>query len=234
MSTRRSRSIRLALMGSIGLVGTLPGCDEAPQADAFASVEECIARTGQDLTCREGFAQSQTQVGATAPAFRSREACEAVFTNCAVPPAGSHVTSDQVNAANDAVASTPGAPPNTSASTGSSTGSWFMPAAAGFLLGRATSGLGGSPYFMRRDGGAVGFAGGQAAAIDPRAFAQQQQQQRQSNWSSSGSGSRISSRGTYTPAPSPRSGSAASTGSISRSGGFGSSARASSGSSSGG
>lgn len=216
-------------MGSVGLVGTLAGCEKAPQADAFASVEECVARTGQDLTCREGFAQSQAQVASTAPAFRSREACEAVFTNCAAPAAGSRVTSDQVNAANDAVASTPGAPPNTSAGTGN----WFMPAAAGFLLGRATSGLGGSPYFMRRDGGAVGFAGGQAAAIDPRAFAQQQQQQRQSNWSSSGSGGRISSRGTYTPAPSSRSGSAVSTGSISRSGGFGSSARASSGSSGG-
>lgn len=230
MSTRRSKSIRLALMGSVGLVGTLAGCEEAPQADAFASVEQCIARTGQDLTCREGFAQSQAQVAATAPAFRSREACEAVFGSCAAPPAGARITSDQANAANDAVASTPGAPPNTA----SSTGSWFMPAAAGFLLGRATSGLGGSPYFMRRDGGAVGFAGGQAAAIDPRAFAERQQQQRQSNWSSSSSGSRISNRGTYAPAPSSRGGSAVSTGSISRSGGFGSSARASSGSSSGG
>ena len=42
-------------------------------------------------------------------------------------------------------------------SYGSSGGSWFLPAAAGFMLGRVL-GTAPSPYFMRRDGGAVAFA----------------------------------------------------------------------------
>jgi uncharacterized protein YgiB involved in biofilm formation len=239
MTTRRSKSIRLALMGSIGLVGVLPGCDEPPQADAFATVEACIQKTGQDQSCREGFAEAQAQAQSTAPAFRTREACEAVFNNCGVPDATARINPDQVAAGSELAQQAGAATPPASASSG---GSWFMPLAAGYLLGRATSGMGGAPYFQRRDGGAVGFQGRQPMPIDPRAFGDQAQRERQqalyggsggggSSSSSRGSGSRSTSY--YQPSPSSRSGSVAGTG-TSRSGGFGSSARASGGSSSGG
>lgn len=216
MPTRRTRTLRLALMGSIGLVGTLPlsGCDEAPEAQAFSTAEECIAKTGQDLMCREAAAQTQAANTQTAPAFRSQQACEAAFGNCA--PAAALPSRDQADAA-AAMGDRPAA---------SSGGSWFMPAAAGFLLGRAMS-SGPSPYYMRRDGGAVAFNGGVQQPLDPRWFPDQQQQQRQSNYSSR-SGYSSSS---YYRGSSGGSGSSASS-SVSRSGGFGSTARSSSSSSS--
>jgi uncharacterized protein YgiB involved in biofilm formation len=237
MTTRRSRSIRLALMGSIGLVGVLPGCDEAPQADAFTTVEMCIEKTGQDQTCREGFAEAQAQARTTAPAFRTREACEAVFNNCAAPDTTARVNPDQVAAGTELSQQAGVATPPAAASSG---GNWFMPLAAGYLLGRATSGMGGSPYFARRDGGAVGFQGRQAMPVDPRAFADPALRERQQalyggGGSSGSSSSRSSTRTTsyYRPAPSSRSTSVSGS-TTSRTGGFGSSARASSGSSSGG
>jgi uncharacterized protein YgiB involved in biofilm formation len=217
MTTRRTRTLRLALMGTIGLVGTLPlaGCDEAPEAQAFRTAEECIAKTGQDLMCREAQQQAQAATSDQAPAFRSQQACEAAFGTC--QPARTPPTREQVNAgatAGDAIASPSG-------------GSWFLPAAAGFLLGRAM-GTPPTPYFMRRDGGAVAFAGGQQQPIDPRWFPDQQQQQRQSSWSSSSGRSGSS----YYRSGTSRSGGSV-TSSPSRTGGFGSSARSSTSSSGG-
>jgi uncharacterized protein YgiB involved in biofilm formation len=219
MSTRRTRTLRLALMGTIGLVGTLPlaGCDEAPEAQAFRTAEECISKTGQDLMCREAEQQAQAAAQQNAPAFRSQQACEAAFGSCA--PAPALPSREQADAA-------AGMGDRPAATTASGAGSWFMPAAAGFLLGRA---LGGppSPYFMRRDGGAVAFAGGRQQPINPNWFQDPQQQQRQSNWSSrTGSSSSSYYRGTTS-----RSGGSV-TSSPSRTGGFGTTARSSGSSSS--
>ena len=217
MATRRTRTLRLALMGTIGLVGTLPlvGCDEAPEAQAFRTAEECISKTGQDLMCREAAQQAQAANTQQAPAFRSQQACEAAFGNCT--PATALPSREQADAA-------AGMGDRPAASSG---GSWFMPAAAGFLLGRAMS-SGPTPYYMRRDGGAVAFAGGAQQPINPNWFPDQQQQQRQSSYTSR-TGSSSSSY--YRSGSSGRSGSSASS-SVSRSGGFGTTARSSSSSSS--
>jgi uncharacterized protein YgiB involved in biofilm formation len=218
MKTRRTRTIRLALMGSVGLVGTLPlaGCDEAPEADAFRTVQECIAKTGQELSCREAERAAQTLAAESAPAFRSQAACEASFGNCA--PAPRPPTTDQVNAgisSGDAVASP-------------ATGSWFMPAAAGFLLGRAMGGGAGLPFFQSRQYGAVGFGpGGQRLGVDPNAFANQREREQQAR--STGSAGR-GSRSYYSTTT--RTGSSSVTASPSRTGGFGTTARSSSSSSS--
>jgi uncharacterized protein YgiB involved in biofilm formation len=227
MSTRRSRTVRLALMGTIGLVGTLPlaSCDSAPEADAFRTAEECITKTGQDLMCREAAQEAQAQAAQSAPAFRSAQACEAAFGSCA--PARTLPSRDQADAATQ-MGDTPPA-------TGSSAGSWFVPAAAGFLLGRAL-GTPPAPFFQSRQYGAVGFgAQGTRLPVDPRAFADpaQREQQQRAFGSSGGGGSASSSRSsTYSPARDARP-SRAYTSSPSRSGGFGTTAR-SSGSSSGG
>jgi len=217
MATRRTRTLRLALMGTIGLVGalSLAGRDEAPGAQAFRTAEECISKTGQDLMCREAEQQVQAANTQSAPAFRSQQACEAAFGSCA--PATSLPSREQADAAT-AMGDRP------AASSGSS---WFMPAAAGFLLGRALSG-GPTPYYMRRDGGAVAFNGGVQQPINPNWFPDQQQQQRQSSYSSR---SGYSSSSYYGSSSSSRSGSSASS-SVSRSGGFGTTARSSSSSSS--
>lgn len=208
---RRSRTVRLALMGTIGLVGTLPlaGCDEAPEAQAFRTAEECIARTGENQMCREAADQAQAAARTAAPAFQSQAACEATFGSCEAtqkPPTGEQAS--EAAALGDRA--------------GAGGGSWFLPAAAGFMLGRAM-GTPPSPYFMRRDGGAVAFAGGAARPLDPRWFPDQQQQQRQSGWTSS---SGYGSSSYYRPAGS-RSGASGSSGSVSRTGGFGSSAHSS-------
>ena len=214
---RRSRTVRLALMGTIGLVGTLPmaGCDEAPEAQAFRTAEECIAKTGENQMCNEAAQQAQAAARSSAPAFQSRAACEATFGDCT--PAAQPPSREQANAA---------AAIGDQQAYGSSGGSWFLPAAAGFMMGRML-GTAPSPYFMRRDGGAVAFAGGVAQPVDPRWFPDQQQQQRQSNWSTRTGYSSSSYYGS-----SSRSGSSSASSSTSRSGGFGSTARASGSSSS--
>jgi uncharacterized protein YgiB involved in biofilm formation len=228
MTTRRSRTIRLALMGSIGLVGTLPlaSCDSPPEADAFRTAEECISKTGQDLMCREAAREAQAQASTAAPAFRSQQACEAAFGSCA--PANALPSRDQA----DAAIQMGDTPP---AAAASSTGSWFLPAAAGFLLGRAM-GTPPAPYFQHRQYGAVGFgAQGTRLPIDPRAFADPRlrEEQQRASGSSGGGGAWNSSRSstTYSPARDSRPSRAYST--PSRSGGFGTTARSSSSSSGG-
>lgn len=223
MATRRSRSIRLALMGTVGLVGTLPlaGCDSGPEAQAFRTVQECIDKTGQDQTCREAEAAARALSNEVAPAFRDQAACEAAFGSCA--PARALPSREQA----DAAVAMGDAPPAAAAAPAAGGGSWFLPAAAGFLMGRA---LGGppTPYYMRRDGGAVAFNGARAQPLDPRWLQDPQARDRQSSFTSrTGSSSSSFYRG------SSRSGSSSVTSSPSRSGGFGSSARASGGSSGG-
>lgn len=223
MAIRRSRKIRLALMGTVGLVGTLPlaGCDSGPEAQAFRTVQECIDKTGQDQTCREAEAAARAMANEVGPAFRNQAACEAAFGSCA--PARALPSREQAEAAvamGDAPAAAP--PP-----AGGGAGSWFLPAAAGFLMGRALGGTP-TPYYMRRDGGAVAFNGRQAQPLDPRWLADPQQRERQGSFTSrTGSSSSSYYRG------SSRSGSSSVTSSPSRSGGFGSTARGSGGSSGG-
>jgi uncharacterized protein YgiB involved in biofilm formation len=229
MNTRRSRTIRLVLMGTVGLVGTLPlaSCDSPPEADAFRTAEECISKTGQDLMCREAAQEAQAQAAQSAPAFRSQAACEAAFGNCG--PSRALPSRDQA----DAAAQLGDAPPAAAASSGG--GNWFVPAAAGFLLGRAL-GSPPAPFFQSRQHGAVGFGQqGSRLPIDPRAFAdprQREEQQRAFGSSGGGGGTSSSSRTTYSSARDSRP-TRTYTSSPSRSGGFGTTARSSSSSSGG-
>jgi uncharacterized protein YgiB involved in biofilm formation len=105
---KKSRAIRLVLLGSTGL--TLAACNQSPPSDAtfFSTVEDCIAAKSES-TCRDGFVQSEKAFAAEAPRFTQKEQCEAEFGagNC-----------------------------ETRQSAGG-TGSFFMPMMMGYMLGNA-------------------------------------------------------------------------------------------------
>jgi uncharacterized protein YgiB involved in biofilm formation len=87
---KKSKAIRLVLLGSTGL--TLAGCEQSPPSDAtfFSKVEDCIPLKGE-VTCRDGFAKSEQDFVAEAPRFTRQEECEADFGagNCETRRAGS-------------------------------------------------------------------------------------------------------------------------------------------------
>src|SRR5688500_19173221 len=75
---KKSKAIRLVLLGSTGL--SLAGCDQSPPSDAtfFSKVEDCIA-VKSESSCREGFAKSEQEFAAEAPRFTRKEECETEF-----------------------------------------------------------------------------------------------------------------------------------------------------------
>ena len=105
---KKSRAIRLVLLGSTGL--TLAACDQSPPSDAtfFARVEDCIA-VKSESQCREGLAKSEREFAAEAPRFTKQEECEADFGagNCETRQAGG------------------------------GRGSFFMPMMMGYMMGNA-------------------------------------------------------------------------------------------------
>jgi uncharacterized protein YgiB involved in biofilm formation len=87
---KKSKAIRLALLGSTGL--TLAACGQSPPSDAtfFAKVEDCIPVKGES-TCRDTYAKSEQDFAAEAPRFTRQEECEAEFGtgNCETRRVGS-------------------------------------------------------------------------------------------------------------------------------------------------
>ena len=75
---KKSKAIRLVLLGSTGL--TLAACSQKPPSDAtfFSKVEDCIPVKGE-AACRDGFAKSEASWAAEAPRFTQKEQCEAEF-----------------------------------------------------------------------------------------------------------------------------------------------------------
>jgi uncharacterized protein YgiB involved in biofilm formation len=75
---KKSRAIRLVLLGSTGL--TLAACGQSPPSDAtfFSKVEDCIPVKGE-AACRDGFAKSEASWAEEAPRFNQKEQCEAEF-----------------------------------------------------------------------------------------------------------------------------------------------------------
>lgn len=75
---KKSKSIRLVLLGSAGL--SLAACDQGPPPSSqfFPNAEACAA-VYDEATCREGLAQSRAAFAEDAPRFADKEACEAEF-----------------------------------------------------------------------------------------------------------------------------------------------------------
>ena len=75
---KKSKAIRLVLLGSTGLV--LAACDPSPPSDArfFSKFEDCTA-VKDEATCRDAFKKSEQEFVAEAPRFTRKEQCEAEF-----------------------------------------------------------------------------------------------------------------------------------------------------------
>ncbi len=167
---KKSRTIRLVLLGGAGL--TLTACDEAPPADArfFADAKACSA-VYDEATCQKAFAESQAEFAAEAPVFAGKEACEAEFGagNCETRQAAGG-------------------------------GSFFMPMMMGYMLGNAFRQpvfRGPDNSAMMRSGGRVYDVGrftgttGRAAAFQPTQVTQVQR----GGFGTTGSSFRASSGG---------------------------------------
>lgn len=137
---RKSRVIRLALLGTVGIVG-LAGCDNNdPLAghDVLRDQAECASKPDPD-GCRTALADARAAHVQTAPRFATREDCETQFglNNCGTPT--------QVLAGNDAFAATQPADGSTPApQQQASGGSSFMPLLMGYMIGRSLGGA--SPW----------------------------------------------------------------------------------------
>ncbi|WP_374304547.1 DUF1190 domain-containing protein [Ferrovibrio sp.] len=137
---RKSRVIRLALLGTVGLVG-LAGCDDSdPLAghDVLRDQKECASRPDPD-GCRIALADARAQHVQTAPRFTSREECETQFGlgNCGTP--------QQILSANDAFstaqpAGDPSQPAPQPQQQAQSSGGVFMPMLMGYMIGRSLAG----------------------------------------------------------------------------------------------
>ena len=143
---KRSRAIRLALLGTAGLM-SLTACEQADDplksGDFFANAQACeSAHNPQE--CRASFSQAEQEHAKSAPKFTSREQCEAEFgaANCVQAPGQT------------------GQAPGQTAQAGG--GSWFMPAMLGFMMGRMMGGggmMGAAPVY--RDANNTAYTGRQ-------------------------------------------------------------------------
>jgi uncharacterized protein YgiB involved in biofilm formation len=127
---KRSRSIRLVLLGSTGLL-LLASCDQSDPlvgGDFFRNERECAAANNPDA-CRQALMDAQQQHVRTAPAFASREACEARFglENC---------TETKVQPSPEQIQ------PGEQQTAQSGGGSWFLPIMMGYMMGRTLGGPG--------------------------------------------------------------------------------------------
>ena len=108
---KKSRSVRLVLMGGASLALAACGDDGVPQDGRFfATAEEC-AVTRNDAECKSAKAESERIHAAEAPRFTRKQECEAEFGagNCETREA-------------------------------SGAGSYFMPIMAGYMLGNLLGG----------------------------------------------------------------------------------------------
>lgn len=153
---KRSRSIRLALLGTVGLVG-LAGCDDTPVASEgqfFRDASEC-RKVLDAATCDSQFAAAQKEHVRTAPKFATKEQCEAQFgaANCTTAPAPDGA---------QAQGATTGATTGQQQTAQSGSGSFFMPLMLGYLGGQLMSRMGQPPQPVYRDAQNRAYSGGAA------------------------------------------------------------------------
>lgn len=93
---KRSRSIRLVLLGSVGLIG-LAGCDQPdPTASAdFIQDSAACEKTQNPDACRQGLVDARARHYREAPRFASRAECETQMgpDNCELAPSPTSTTS---------------------------------------------------------------------------------------------------------------------------------------------
>lgn len=153
---KRSRSIRLVLMGSVGLValGGCHGSDDQAANTVYQDEAQCAAENDPTM-CGQAFAEARAAHASTAPAYVDLEACESKFGAGNCTPAEGTPSADQMAA---------GEGTHAAASSGSS---FFMPLMMGYMMGNLMNGRAmAQPVW--RDARNTAFVGGRAAGtIDP-------------------------------------------------------------------
>lgn len=157
---KRSRSIRLALLGTAGLVG-LAGCDDTPVASEgqfFRDASECRAVLDA-ATCESQFAAARQEHAKSAPRFASQEQCEAQFGAANCTPASTYESAQ----ASGAPAAGGEQPAGGGQQTAQSGGSFFMPLMLGYLGGQMMSRMGQPAQPVYRDAQNRAYTSGGAA-----------------------------------------------------------------------
>ncbi len=165
---KRSKSIRLVLLSSVS-VAALSGCggnEQAADRQVFQDEQAC-ARENDAAACAEALQAARAEHAQTAPAFTSRESCEAKFgaANCAAadgaPSAAQLAQGEGADAAQVAAAGQ---------AAHSGTG-FFMPMLLGYTLGNMIGGRAmGQPVW--RDARNTAYVGGRpSGSVDPAAMA---------------------------------------------------------------
>ena len=142
---RRSRRVATLLVGTATLL-VLTACDEDPVKDAklYSDLEACkVENTPEE--CDKAFDAAKTFHTQETTKYKTQAECEDLF---------GQGRCEQVTASGNAVSgqTTPG---QTAPAQTASTGSFFMPASMGFMLGRSMSGFGpsaGYPVYSDRQG----------------------------------------------------------------------------------
>lgn len=143
---KRSRAIRLVLMGTAAL--SVAACDEGEKVEVgvFETVEQCTltARFTQ-AQCEEAIAAAKADHAKVAPRFESRVACEEEFGAEKCTPA----------------------PENANAEARADGGGFFMPVMMGYMMGRMLSGGGysGQPLYRPASAPATGFANARGETV---------------------------------------------------------------------
>lgn len=127
---KRSRTVTLTLFSAVTSAG-LAACDQAPPPPkAFETVQECVAAGNEQAGCQTAFDKASETHVATAPRYPSQEACEGAV--------------DVDRCVRTQVRNNDG-----------SFSDVFIPAMAGYMIGRA----------LNNDRGSYGGGGGYASPI---------------------------------------------------------------------
>jgi uncharacterized protein YgiB involved in biofilm formation len=137
---RRSRRVATLLVGTATLL-VLTACEEDPAAEArlYSDLEACkVENTPEE--CEKAFDAAKALHARETPRYRSQAECEDLF---------GQGQCEEVSTTGGGVAG------QTAPSQTASSGSFFMPALMGFMLGRTMSGFGASagyPVYSDRQG----------------------------------------------------------------------------------
>lgn len=157
---RRSRSIRLLLLSSVGAL-TLTACDESDrlaEGEFISDQAQCsVAFDPKD--CRDALVAARSEHVKTAPTFATRSDCEAKFGP------GNCDTKDAVAAGSGSGSGTGGTGGGITGGGGQQVashdgGGMFMPMLMGFMLGRTMSGFAAQPIY--RDASNTAYSGGRS------------------------------------------------------------------------
>jgi uncharacterized protein YgiB involved in biofilm formation len=152
---RKTRTLLLASVAALALAA----CDDSVTGKSeFVRDEAQCASTDNPSACRQALMDARGQHARTAPAFASRETCEAAFgaANCEAMPAAP--TAEQIAAAKTHEATQGQPQPQPQQASG---GGFFMPLLMGYMMGRMAGGaMAAQPLYRDTNNRAYSGVGG--------------------------------------------------------------------------